>query len=131
MTSLNVEEKEQFKTAIKHLVQVHQDLKVHNSKGKEMREQLKSLKTVVLAFMETSSLDVCNVNHNGKSGEVAVRTSKRKKSLSNEDAIHQIEKYLSDETNIDQTSARANLIWKAVQEARPVNEVKDISLKKF
>ena len=75
-STMNDEDKHQFKQAIKNLVETHQTLKTHNAQAKEMREKLKALKAVVLGFMEATSLDVCNVSHNGKNGEIAVRTSK-------------------------------------------------------
>lgn len=131
MTTLDEDEKQQFKSAIKNLVETHQELKLHNTRTKEIRQRLNSLKTVVLGFMESTSLDVCNVSHNGKSGEISVRTSKRTKSLKKEDAINQIEKYLSEQTDIDQTDERASLIWTAIQNTRAVTEHKDISVKKF
>ena len=125
------EDKQQFKQAIKNLVETHQALKAHNTQGKEMRQKLKALKAVVLGFMEATSLDVCNVSHNGKSGEISVRTSKRMKTLKKEDAIGQIEKYLSDQTDVEQTDERANTLWAAIQATRVVTEHKDVSVKKF
>lgn len=128
---LNEHEKEQFKCAIKTLVETHQALKLHNANGKQLRERLKSLKSAVLGFMESSSLEVCNVNHNGKTGEISIRTSKRIKTLKKDEAISKIEAYLSSETNVDQVIERAGLIWDAMQESRPVTEHKDISVKKL
>ena len=128
---MDEEEKQQFKTAIKNLVEIHQRLKAHNLQAKEMREQLKALKAVVLGYMESTSLDVCNVSHNGKSGEISVRTSKRKKTLRKEDAISQIEKYLAEQTDVEHTDEKANTLWTAIQSTRAVTEHKDVSLKKF
>lgn len=125
------DEKQQFKQAIKNLVETHQMLKAHNAQAKEMREKLKALKAVVLGFMEATSLDVCNVSHNGKSGEISVRTSKRMKTLKKEDAIGQIEKYLSEQTDVEQTDERATTLWAAIQGTRAVTEHKDVSVKKF
>jgi len=125
------EEKQQFKQAIKNLVETHQTLKSHNAQAKEMRKNLKALKAVVLGFMEATSLDVCNVSHNGKSGEISVRTSKRMKTLKKDDAISQIEKYLAEQTNVEQTDERANTLWEAIQGTRAVTEHKDVSVKKF
>lgn len=125
------DDKQQFKQAIKNLVEVHQALKIHNAQGKEMRNNLKALKAVVLGFMEATSLDVCNVSHNGKNGEISVRTSKRKKTLKKEDAISQIEKYLSEQTDIEQADEKANTLWTVIQDTRAVTEHKDISVKKF
>lgn len=122
---------EQFKRAVKTLVEVHQALKEHTRQGKAMREQLASLKAVVIAFMEHSSLDVCNVSHNGKSGEIALRTSKRKKGLQKETAIHQIEQYLSSVSGIEDASRKAEVIWDGIQAARVSVEVRDLSVRKL
>lgn len=131
MSTLNEEDKQNFKVAIKHLVETHQALKLHNARGKELRTRLKDLKTAVLGYMEMTELDVCNVSHNGKNGEISVRTSKRMKTLKKEDAIDQIEKYLSENTDIDHTDERANRIWTAMQNTRAVTEHRDLSVKKF
>ncbi len=125
------DDKQQFKQAIKNLVETHQMLKAHNAQGKEIRDKHKALKAVVLGFMEATSLDVCNVSHNGKSGEISVRTSKRMKTLKKEDAISQIQKYLSDQTDVEQTDEKANTLWTAIQSTRAVTEHKDVSVKKL
>jgi|EP00966_Prymnesium_polylepis_P004600 hypothetical protein len=125
------DDKQQFKQAIKNLVETHQMLKEHNAQGKEIRDKHKALKAVVLGFMEATSLDVCNVSHNGKNGEISVRTSKRMKTLKKEDAISQIEKYLSDQTDVEQTDEKANTLWTAIQSTRVVTEHKDVSVKKL
>ena len=104
-------EREQFKVAVKRLVELHQELKELGRQAKEKRSSLQALKAVVIAFMEGADLDVCNVNHNGKSGELALRTSKRKKGVRKEDAIAQIEKYLQQEMQVDEAAQRATLIW--------------------
>lgn len=122
---------EQFRAAVKNLVETHQALKKHNAVAKEMRENLKALKSVVMAFMESAELEICNVNHNGKDGELAVRTSKRIKTLKKDGAISQIEKYLAEETNVDQAGERASLIWEALQSGREQSEVKNLSVRKF
>lgn len=128
---MDEEDKTQFKSAIKNLVETHQQLKAHTAQARELRDRLKSLKAVVLGYMEAISLDVCNVSHNGKSGEVSIRTSKRRQSLKKEDAVSQIEKYLSEQTGVDQTDEKANLLWTAIQNTRTVTEHKDLSVKKF
>ena len=125
------EDKQQFKQAIKNLGETHQTLKAHNAQAKEMRENLKALKAVVLGFMEATSLEVGNVSHNGKSGEISVRTSKRMKTLKKEAAIGQIERYLSEQTDVEQTDEKANTLWAAIQGTRAVTEHKDVSVKKF
>ena len=99
--------------------------------AKEKRSSLQALKAVVIAFMEGADLDVCNVNHNGKSGELALRTSKRKKGVRKEDAIAQIEKYLQQEMQVDEAAQRATLIWDGIQEGRATSEVRDLSVRKF
>ena len=130
-TGMPMTDKEQFRQAIRNLVDVHHALKEHNARGKEMRAQLNALKTVVLAFMETAALDVCNVNHNGKTGELAVRTSKRTKAVDKETAIEQIERYLAEETQLDHAPARAGLIWDCIQKARVTTEVKNLTVRKM
>eukprot|EP00965_Chrysotila_dentata_P056757 1883571-Pleurochrysis_carterae.AAC.2 len=122
---------EQFKRAVKTLVEVHQELKEHTKQGKALREQLASLKVVVIAFMENSALDVCNVSHNGKSGEIALRTSKRKKGLQKESAIQHIEQYLCSVSGIDDASHTAEAIWDGLQAARASFEVRDVSVRKL
>lgn len=124
-------DQQQFKQAIKNLVETHQTLKAHNAQGKAIRDKHKALKAVVLGFMEATSLDVCNVSHEGKSGEISIRTSKRMKTLKKEDAISQIEKYLSEQTDIEQTDEKANTLWTAIQSTRAVTEHKDVSVKKL
>lgn len=128
---MNEEDKDQFKRAIKSLVETHQALKNHNIQGKELKEKLKDLKNIVLGYMEYASLDACNVTHNGKNGEVCVRTSKRTKSLKKEDAISQIEKYFAEQINVDQADERASLLWNAIQNTRSVTEHKAVSVKKL
>ena len=81
--------------------------------------------------MEAISLDVCNVSHEGKSGEISVRTSKRMKTLKKEDAISQIGKYLSEETDVDEIDDRACHIWSAIQSTRAVSEHRDLSVRKL
>lgn len=125
------EDQEQFRKTIRNLVETHQELKLHNLRAKQLREQLKSLKAVVLNFMESTELEVCNVSHNGKNGEVFVRKSKRTKSLQKEDAINQIEKYLSEEIKVDEADERAASLWTAIQNTRKVTEHKDVSVKKL
>tara|TARA_B100001741_G_C16544953_1_gene596191 strand:- start:2047 stop:2445 length:399 start_codon:yes stop_codon:yes gene_type:complete len=124
-------EREQFKVAVKRLVELHQELKELGRQAKEKRSSLQALKAVVIAFMEGADLDVCNVNHNGKSGELALRTSKRKKGVRKEDAIAQIEKYLQQEMQVDEAAQRATLIWDGIQEGRATSEVRDLSVRKF
>ena len=124
-------EREQFKVAVKRLVELHQELKELGRQAKEKRSSLQALKAVVIAFMEGADLDVCNVNHNGKSGELALRTSKRKKGVRKEDAIAQIEKYLQQEMQVDEAAQRATLIWDGIQEGRSTSEVRDLSVRKF
>ena len=122
---------EQFRAAVKNLVETHQALKKHNAVAKEMRDNLKALKAVVMAFMESAELEICDVNHNGREGQLAVRTSKRTKTLKKDGAIAQIEKYLEEETNVDQAGERASLIWDALQNAREQSEVRDLSVRKL
>ena len=124
-------EREQFKVAVKRLVELHQEFKELGRQAKEKRSSLQALKAVVIAFMEGADLDVCNVNHNGKSGELALRTSKRKKGVRKEDAIAQIEKYLQQEMQVDEAAQRATLIWDGIQEGRATSEVRDLSVRKF
>lgn len=124
-------DQDNFKTALKELVETHKSLKKINAEAKEARDRLKSLKMVVLGFMQVTSLDVCHISHQGKEGEIAVRTSKRTKTLKKEDAITQIQKYLTEETTVDQAEERASEIWDAVQNTRAVETHKDISVKKF
>jgi hypothetical protein len=124
-------DQEDFKIALKELVETHKSLKKINAEAKEARDRLKNLKVAVLGFMQVTSLDVCHISHQGKEGEIAVRTSKRTKTLKKEDAITQIQKYLTEETSVDQAEERASEIWDAVQNTRAVETHKDISVKKF
>tara|TARA_Y100000741_G_C18210357_1_gene541486 strand:- start:819 stop:1211 length:393 start_codon:yes stop_codon:yes gene_type:complete len=129
--SLDPTDQENFKTALKELVETHKSLKKINAEAKEMRNRLKDLKAVVLGFMQVTSLDVCQISHQGREGEISVRTSKRTQGLKKEAAITQIQKYLAEETTIDQAEERATQIWDAVQNTRAVETHKDISVKKF
>ena len=129
--SLDPTDQENFKTALKELVETHKSLKKINAEAKEMRNRLKDLKAVVLGFMQVTSLDVCQISHQGREGEISVRTSKRTQGLKKEAAITQIQKYLAEETTIDQAEERVTQIWDAVQNTRAVETHKDISVKKF
>lgn len=129
--SLDPTDQENFKTALKELVETHKSLKKINAEAKEMRNRLKDLKAVVLGFMQVTSLDVCQISHQGREGEISVRTSKRTQGLKKEAAITQIQKYLAEETTVDQAEERATQIWDAVQNTRAVETHKDISVKKF
>jgi hypothetical protein len=53
------------------------------------------------------------------------------KTLKKDDAISQIEKYLSEQTDVEQTDERANTLWVAIQGTRAVTEHKDVSVKRF
>lgn len=128
-----VDEHEQFRRAVRRLVEVHLALKEHNLKGKQLREVLSSLKNVVIRYMENASLDICNVTHDGRSGELALRTSKRRKGVSREQAIQQIVQYLTEETSTaaDEATVRASSIWECIQQGRSVSEVSELSVRKF
>ena len=131
MDALGVTEQEQFRHAIKTLVETNNELREHNAIGKDLRARLKALKNVVIRFMESAMLDVCSVNHDGKNGELVIKTSKRSKTLTKDAAVRQIQEYLSQETDVDQASERAELIWDHMQSARVVTESRNLSMRKF
>lgn len=124
-------DREQFKLAVKRLVEVHQELKELSRQAKEKRASMNALKTVVIAFMESAKLDMCNVNHNGKSGELALRMAKRTKAVNKVDAIAKIERYLSQEMDVAEADKRAAMIWDDIQAGRVTSEVRDLSLRKL
>tara|TARA_Y100001937_G_C7136176_1_gene340168 strand:+ start:1368 stop:1799 length:432 start_codon:yes stop_codon:yes gene_type:complete len=129
--SLSQNDQETFKSALKELVETHKNLKTLNAEAKELRNRLKSLKTVVMGFMQVTALDVCHVSHGGREGEISINTRKRTTTLDKEAAISEIQKYLTNETAVDKAEDRATEIWNAMQQTRTVQTHKDLSVKKF
>ena len=124
-------DRQQFREAVKRLLEHHQAIKQKNAELKQLRAEMNELKTIVMAFMQDASLDECNVSHQGRDGTLAVRTSKRTKALKKDDAIECIQKYLSDKMGIDDDSANASLIWDAMQSTRTVSTVDTLAVRKF
>jgi hypothetical protein len=124
--------KDQFKEAVKNFLAAHTALKELNKKSKEQREKMNSLKTLIISFMEDSSLEVCKVNHGDKTGELALRNAKRTRALKKDDAIVQIEQFLTQSCNLNEgASEHAEKLWEGMQSSRESMEVKDLSVRKF
>lgn len=124
--------KDQFKEAVKNFLAAHTALKELNKKSKEQREKMNSLKTLIISFMEDSSLEVCKVNHGDKTGELALRNAKRTRALKKDDAIVQIEQFLTQSCNLSEgASEHAEKLWEGMQSSRESMEVKDLSVRKF
>lgn len=124
--------KDQFKEAVKNFLAAHAALKELNKKSKEQRDKMNSLKTLIISFMEDSSLEVCKVNHGDKTGELALRNAKRTRALKKDDAIVQIEQFLTQSCNLSEgASEHAEKLWEGMQSSRESMEVKDLSVRKF
>ena len=124
--------KDQFKEAVKNFLAAHITLKEINKKAKEQREKINSLKTLIISFMETSALEVCKVNHGEKTGELALRNAKRTRALKKDDALVQIEQFLTQSCNLSEgASEQAQKLWEDMQNSRESMEVKDLSVRKF
>ena len=123
-------DRQQFRDAVKRLLEYHQTIKVKNAELKQLRVEMNEMKTIVMAFMQDASLDECNVSHNGHSGTLALRTSKRTTALKKDEAIECIEKYLSEKMGIED-SANAALIWQAMQSTRTISTTDNLALRKF
>jgi hypothetical protein len=122
-------DRQQFRDAVKRLLEQHQAIKQKNTELKQLRAEMNELKTIVMAFMQDASLDECNVSHNGHSNTLAVRTSKRTTALKKDNAIECIQKYLSEKMGIDD-SANAPLIWEAMQSTRTVSTTDSLAVRK-
>lgn len=124
--------KDQFKEAVKNFLAAHAALKELNRQAKEQRERMNSLKALIISFMEDSSLEVCKVSHGEKTGELALRNSKRTRALKKDDAIVQIERFLTQSCNlVDGASEHAERLWEGMQSSRESMEVRELSVRKF
>lgn len=123
---------DQFKEAVKNFLTAHSTLKELNKRSKEQREKMNSLKTLIISFMEDSSLEVCKVNHNEKTGELALRNAKRTRALKKDDALLHIEEFLTQSCKLSNGAAeQAETLWEKMQNSRESMEVKDLSVRKL
>lgn len=124
--------KEQFKEAVKNFLVAHSTLKEINKQAKEQRDKMNALKTLIISFMEHSSLEVCKVNHGDKTGELALRNSKRTRALKKEEALVEIEKFLTQSCNLNEgATEHAEKLWEGMQSSRESLEVRDLSVRKL
>lgn len=120
-----------FAAVVKEYLQCNTKLKELRKQTKAVRERMQSLKTGIINYMETKELDVCRINQNGESGQLAVRVSKSTRGIKRNSAVNEIASWL-DEHRIafdnGTSSTKAEEVWARVQSSRETTEKKDVRL---
>ena len=120
-----------FAAVVKEYLQHNTRLKQIRKETKSIRERMQALKGAIISYMETKELDVCRINQNGESGQLAVRVCKSTRGIKRNNAVHEIATWL-DENNIafenGTSSTKAEEVWSRVQGSRETMEKKDVRL---
>lgn len=120
-----------FAAIVKEYLQNHTRLKGIRKESKALRERMAQLKAGIISYMEQKELDVCRINQNGESGQLAVRICKSTRAVKNNAAIQEIATWL-DDNHISfpngTSSTKADELWSRVQATRESTTKKDIRL---
>ena len=120
-----------FAAVVKEYLQSNTKLKEIRKQSKVLRERMETLKTAIINYMETKELDVCRINQNGESGQLAVRVCKSTRGIKRNNAVTEIASWL-DENNVNfdngTSSTKAEEVWARVQNSRETTEKKDVRL---
>lgn len=98
---------------------------------KEVRQKQQELQKIIIGYMENKSLDICRINKDGESGQLAVRKSKSTKGVKRDSAVAEIAVFFEEnsvEFQQGNVSTKADELWGRVQQTREVQQKKSLAL---
>lgn len=128
----NRPECEDFASVVGTFVANLNRVKALQSELKELRQKQAELQKIIIAYMETQSLDVCRINKDGESGQLSVNNSKSTKGVKRDSAVAEIAHFFEEhrcEFESGNVSTKADELWGRVQETREVQQRKKLSLR--
>lgn len=98
---------------------------------KELRQKQQELQKIIIGYMENKSLDICRINKDGESGQLAVRKCKSTKGVKRDSAVAEIAGFFQEnslEFQQGNVSTKADELWGRVQQTREVQQKKSLAL---